>query len=249
MAHEGQTGIYFESDGHRLLGTLFVPRGEGPNPTAMLLHGLPGIEKNYDLAHVLRNRGWNSLIFHYRGCWGSQGDYTFATIPDDVRAALDYLTNGTHSEVDPAQIVLIGHSLGGWAAVLAAARDPRVRAAAVYGAVASPRRFQFTVAEADAEFTPWLQGVTSEELVAQWEALSDAHDPLEQVADVVPRPLLILHGEEDTVVPVSHAEALYKRAHEPKELVREPHAGHAWTWHRQNLRRRLLEWLDQLHLR
>ena len=86
MPHEGQTGVYFDSDGHRLLGTLWMAKGDDSKPTAIILHGLPGIEKNFDLALHLRDRGWNSLIFHHRGCWGSDGLYTFKTIPDDVVA-------------------------------------------------------------------------------------------------------------------------------------------------------------------
>ena len=69
--HEGIAGATFDSDGHRLIGTLYLARGEEPKPTVLLLHGCPGLEKNLDLAVLLRDRGWNSLVFHYRGCWGS----------------------------------------------------------------------------------------------------------------------------------------------------------------------------------
>ena len=131
MPHQGQAGVYFNSDGHRLLGTLFLARGDAPKPTAVILHGIPGIEKNYDLALALRDSGWNSLIFHYRGSWGSEGRYVLQTIPEDVRAALDDLGTGRYPQVDPHRLVLVGHSLSGWAAVLSAVADPRVRALAV----------------------------------------------------------------------------------------------------------------------
>ena len=89
--HEGITGVTFDSDGHRLVGTLYLARGEEPKPTALLLHGCPGLEKNLDLAATLRDRGWNALLFHYRGCWGSAGRYDLRTIPRDVTAAVGYL--------------------------------------------------------------------------------------------------------------------------------------------------------------
>lgn len=247
MTHEGQRGVYFDSDGHRLLGTLFVPQEAGPHPIALLLHGLPGIEKNYDLAHALRARGWCSLLFHYRGSWGSEGDFAFETIPDDVRAALDEVSSGKYPEVRSKQIVLIGHSLGGWASVLAGT-DPRVSGVAVYGTVASPTIFTFSVEEAEQEFAPWLHGVTAEQLVEEWNALGASHDPFERVASIAPRPLLILHGGEDPVVPPAHAEALAGRAHEPYEFEVVPAANHAWAWHRDTLQRRLFTWLDQLEL-
>jgi hypothetical protein len=41
----------------------------------LLLHGCPGLQQNGDLAVALRDRGWNALIFHYRGSWGSGGRY------------------------------------------------------------------------------------------------------------------------------------------------------------------------------
>ena len=50
MPHQGQIGVYFDSEGHRLLGTLFLARGDAPKPTAVILHGIPGVEKNHDLA-------------------------------------------------------------------------------------------------------------------------------------------------------------------------------------------------------
>ncbi len=49
--HEGITGVTFDSDGHRLLGTLqYLARGEEPKPAVLLLHGCPGLEQNLDLA-------------------------------------------------------------------------------------------------------------------------------------------------------------------------------------------------------
>jgi hypothetical protein len=42
--HEGLTGVTFDSGGHRLLGVLYLARGGQPSPTALLLHGCPGIE-------------------------------------------------------------------------------------------------------------------------------------------------------------------------------------------------------------
>jgi dipeptidyl aminopeptidase/acylaminoacyl peptidase len=248
MPHQGQTGVYFDSGGHRLLGTLFLARGDAPKPTAVILHGIPGIEKNYDLAHALRDGGWNSLLFHYRGSWGSGGHYVLRTIPTDVRAALDHLSSGRYPQVDPARLVLVGHSLGGWAAVLAAAGDPRVCAVAVCGAVTDPRALPFTAAGAAAEFTPWLQGLTPEGFLDQWQALDAAYAPIEQVARLAPRPLFILHGRADEVVPVSQAETLYARAGEPRLLSVHPEANHSFTWHRPWLRDQILGWLKHLDL-
>ena len=250
MTDEGQMGVHFDSDGNRLLGTLLLAKGDHPKPTAVLLHGCPGIEKNYDLAHALRDHGWNSLIFHYRGCWGSEGAYALRTIPADVRAALDGLGSGRYPRVDPDRLILIGHSFGGWAAVLAAAVDPRVRAVAVYGGVTDPRTLEFSTTSAidyaAAEFIPWLKGITAEEFVAQVEALGEDHYPVEQVWRIAPRPLLILHGGADDTVPPEQGQGLFDRAREPREFIMVPEANHAFSWHRPELRARILDWIDRL---
>jgi dipeptidyl aminopeptidase/acylaminoacyl peptidase len=248
IEHGGQAGVYFDSGGYRLLGTLFLAQGDEPKPTAVILHGVPGIEKNHDLAHALRDHGWNSLIFHYRGCWGSEGVYTLKTIPDDVRAALDHLSSGQHPHVDPEQLVLIGHSLGGWAAVLAAVADPRPRAVAVYGAFADPRCFEFSMDDIATEFTPWLKGITPEEFVTQVKALDEDYCPVEQVARIAPRPLLILHGGLDSDIPPQQGQALFERARGPREYILIPEANHAFSWHRPLLRRHILDWLDWLDI-
>jgi hypothetical protein len=192
------------------------------------------------------DREW--VLFHYRGCWGSEGAYVLRTIPDDVGAALDDLSSGLYPQVDPDRLVLVGHSLGGWAAVLAGAADPRVRAVAVYGAVSDPRSLPFTAADAADEFSPWLRGLTPESFAAQWAALGAEYAPVEQVARLAPRPLLTVHSRADEVVPVRQAEALFERTGEPRELVIHEEANHAFVWHRAWLRERILGWLGELDL-
>ena len=244
MAYEarpGQEGVYFDSDGHRLLGTVFLAEARGRRPTALLLHGTPGIEKNYDLAHDLRDAGWNALIFHYRGSWGSSGSYGLRTIPHDVVAALDYL--GSRDEVDPDRIAAVGHSLGGWAAVLSAARDERIRAVVAYGAVADPSTAPVTADDAASSFVPWLSGITAEAFEDQWTGLGPEYTPVEQVGSLAPRPLLVLHSAADDVIPLAQGEALYARAGEPRAIEVHRSADHAFSRHRGWLRERVLRFL------
>src|SRR2546421_10338284 len=123
--HDGITGVTFTSGGHRLLGTLYLARGDEPKPTALLLHGCPGLQQNGDLAVALRDRGWNALIFHYRGSWGSGGRYDLRTVPADVTAAVGHLSSGAYPPVDPPRLAGGGHTPGGAAAMLAAGHGPR----------------------------------------------------------------------------------------------------------------------------
>ena len=164
--HEGITGVDFDSDGHRLLGTLYLARGWAPKPPVLLLHGCPGLQQNADLAMALRDRGWNSLVFHYRGCWGSDGKYDLRTIPRDVRAAVDHLCGGGHPSVDPARLAVAGHSLGGWAAILAAAADPRLQAVAVCATAVDLGVIDLEAGQIDHEMTRFL-ATPPEEFIRQ----------------------------------------------------------------------------------
>ncbi len=113
--------------GDRILGTLYRAQGAGPHPTAIILHGFPGHEKNLDLAHTLRRGGMNALVFHYRGSWGSGGTFSFSNMLEDVKASIEHLRNEKDAlSVDPSRIFLIGHSMGGWAAMMTALKDPGI---------------------------------------------------------------------------------------------------------------------------
>jgi len=118
--------------GSRMNGLLFVAQGVGPHPTAILLHGLPGHGGLRDLAETIRRAGWNVLTFQYRGAWGSEGSFALAHVLDDVVAAVAFVRgpDGIAARGRPRQIVLIGHSMGGWAALVSAAKDPNIRSVA-----------------------------------------------------------------------------------------------------------------------
>ena len=136
-------------------------------------------------------------MFHYRGCWGSEGDFGFATAPDDACAVMDELCSGRYHQVDASGFVLVGHSFGGWVAVLAAARDERVKACAVYGAAVEFHAREYSPDVIEQWFSPWLRGMTAEKFNRERLALPGSHQPLQQVARIAPRPLLVIHGGQD----------------------------------------------------
>jgi uncharacterized protein len=241
--HEGITGVTFDSDGHRLLGTLYLARGSEPKPTALLLHGCPGLDQNADLAVALRDRGWNSLVFHYRGCWGSGGDYDLRTIPRDVRAAVDHLQGGGYPGVDPGRLAVAGHSLGGWAAVLAAAADPRLRAVAVYGAAVHLGALDLEPGQIEHEMTRFLATTPGEFIRQRDEAMAHLN-PVDAVRSISPRPLLVVHGTDDRWVPAEHARKLHAHAGQPSRYVEIDGANHDFAWHRGQLRELVAGWLD-----
>jgi uncharacterized protein len=240
---EGLTGVTFDSDGHRLVGVLYLARGEEPKPTVLLLHGCPGLEKNLDLAVRLRDRGWNALLFHYRGCWGSAGRYDLRTIPRDVTAAIDYLAGCPR--VDAGRIAVLGHSLGGWAALVTAAAEPRLQAVAVDGA--APRLDAVTELSPDQieeQFIRFL-ATTPEEFAGQLAVVAEQMDGLAAAAAIAPRPLLVVHGTADRWVPVARARELRERVGSSCCYVEVEGADHSFSWHRAELADLIVEWLSE----
>jgi len=71
---------------------------------------VPGVEKNLDFGYALRDVGWNVLYFHYRGCWGSEGVYSFDGLLDDVQAATEWATKQV--SIEKECLVLLGSSIG-----------------------------------------------------------------------------------------------------------------------------------------
>jgi dienelactone hydrolase len=130
----GMIPVALPTGGVRINGALYTAAGAGPHPTVVLFHGFPGNEQNLDLARAIQRAGWNVLTLHYRGSWGSPGDYSIGHCMEDGLAALAWLRDPTTAvapHVDARRIVDIGHSLGGMVAGYAAAHDADVAGAAL----------------------------------------------------------------------------------------------------------------------
>jgi pimeloyl-ACP methyl ester carboxylesterase len=125
------------SHGALMNALVYVAAGAGPHPAVILLHGFPGNERNLDLAQDMRRAGWDVLYFNYRGAWGTPGAFSFAHGIEDTAAALAYLRQpevARKLRLDTTRIVLVGHSMGGFMAVEAAAADPAIKAFATISA-------------------------------------------------------------------------------------------------------------------
>jgi len=137
-AHPAQiVQLSVPSHGAELYGAYYRAAGASAHATVLFLHGFPGFEQNEDLAQVARRAGFNALIFHYRGAWGSTGSYSFTHCIEDVQAVLAYLRTPAHAQrlgADPDRLVLVGHSVGGHLAGIVAAADPAVLGVAMISA-------------------------------------------------------------------------------------------------------------------
>lgn len=122
--------LFFESGGCKVYGTFFSAAGDGLHPTILLLVGFPGNEVNFDIAHMLRRKGYNVFTFYPRGCWGSEGNYSWQNLVDDGAAAINFLKTDFIKEkykVDDKKITLVGHSMGGFSALYNSIRFDEIK--------------------------------------------------------------------------------------------------------------------------
>jgi len=129
--------LHIPSGDVKINGVAYLAAGAGVHPTFVLLHGLPGNEKNLDLAQAVRRAGWNAITFNYRGSWGSPGDFRFAQNLQDADAVLAFLRDPVNSQalgIDTTHLALAGHSMGGWVTVLTAAHQHGLEGAVLISA-------------------------------------------------------------------------------------------------------------------
>lgn len=115
------------SGGCHLYGYLLTPdkRIPGPYPTVIMSHGFPGYTTNNDLELALMRMGCVVIHVNHRGAWGSEGNYLFTNLKDDLIAIAKWAHNlaiADQYQIDPKSIFLVGHSMGGQT-VLNAAKD------------------------------------------------------------------------------------------------------------------------------
>jgi fermentation-respiration switch protein FrsA (DUF1100 family) len=159
-----------------------------------------------DFFRALTNAGFGLLAIDYRGYGASGGSPSEEGFYLDARAAMDYAVSKLHLPLN--RIVLYGESIGTGVAVEMATEYP---AAAIV--LQSP----YTSIEALAKTRfPWLPVHF---------LLIDRFDSLSKISHVH-MPLLLLHGETDTIVPVEYGRSLFAHANEPKQAVYFPARGH-----------------------
>jgi pimeloyl-ACP methyl ester carboxylesterase len=126
-APAGSAELFIPSGNSLIAGFIYKPNGAQKHPTLLLLHGYPGNERNLDLAQEVRAHGWNVIYFDYRGSWGSGGKFSFKNCVEDVVNVVSFCNKYADSlRIDTSNIVLFGHSMGGWVCLKALAQLPSV---------------------------------------------------------------------------------------------------------------------------
>ncbi|HUO79635.1 MAG TPA: alpha/beta fold hydrolase [Steroidobacteraceae bacterium] len=246
------TVLHIPSHGLLINGIVYSPPGAGPHPTLVICHGLPGNEKNLDLAQAVRRAGWNAVTFNYRGSWGSPGVFRFAQNPEDAAAVLAYLRepgNATRLGVDPARIVLAGHSMGGWVTALTAARDHGLRGAVLISAADLGRideRGHAAAVAAMADDMESLAGVSAESMADELHAHAQEFRLAGAAAGLAPLPLLALTSDDGLAAHTDALVAAIRAAGGTRVTSEHAATDHGWSDHRIALESTILRWLAAL---
>jgi len=237
------------SHGSRLNAVFYLASGCGPHSTVLLMHGLPGNEKNLDLAYAVRRAGWNVLIPHYRGSWGSTGTFSFANAIEDTQAAIQFLREAQNVKkyrIDPKKIVLVGHSMGGFMVSYAAAHDPEIAGLVMISALnignAHPPVTQRT--ESLIAASPRLAGTTPAGLLAEEKENAAKWNYLDYVEVLKTRPVLVLESNDRNLADNKAMAQALKKAGNSRVTEIYIDTDHTFSDHRIALQIAVLQWLE-----
>jgi uncharacterized protein len=250
------------SHGSLLNAFVYVAAGVGPHPAVVLLHGFPGNERNLDLAQDIRRAGWDVLFLDFRGSWGTPGEYSFTHSIEDTAAAVAYLRQpevATSLRLDPARIVLLGHSMGGFLALQGGAADPTIlgigmiSAADIGGRIPDPLPQEqeakviagMSAAYAKEGMAP-LAGCTPESLARETVANAAHFRFLSKVEAVKSRPVLIVTSDDGLAAANEALAAALEKAGDRRVTAVHLDADHAYSDERQALSAAVLKWLATL---
>jgi uncharacterized protein len=248
----GMSVLHIPTHGVLINGLLYSPSGAGPHPTLVICHGLPGNEKNLDLAQAVRRAGWNAVTFNYRGSWGSPGSFRFVQNPQDAEAVLTYLrdpANAAKLGVDPKRIAIAGHSMGGWVVAHTASRDPNLMGAILIsmgdmGLIGTAPRAQAIKVMADDMET--LADVTAESMADEVIAHSKEFLSIGTAPGLAKIPVLTISSNDGLKSQTDPLVAAIKAKGGKVESVHMD-TDHSYSDHRIALENAVITWLAGLH--
>jgi pimeloyl-ACP methyl ester carboxylesterase len=231
--------------------------GSEAKPTLLLLHGLPGNERNLDLAQAVRRSGWNVLTFTYRGAWGSPGAFSIAHAVEDAAAAMAYLQQpnvAAKYRVDTDRIVVGGHSMGAFAAAQYAATHNDAAAVLLIDAWnvgadgVSVRGDEAKRAELVAQFDDLgnsLVGADAQSLANEVEHSPEAWNLLTLAPALKRYPVLLVWADRGIADQNQTLAAAIRKAGAKQLTTTHFPSDHAFSDHRIALSRAVVAWLER----
>jgi len=235
MAEQNYSRVHFPGGGAtQLSGVLHEAPASDPS-TVLLTHCFTCSKDYRVIVHIARQlsaEGFRVLRFDFAGSGESQGDFsetTLATNVSDLMAADAWLAARSLKAS-----ALLGHSLGGVAAILAAHLLPEVKAV---GVIASPSSSTHLLELLPALESPEFSTLGSAEVTIGGRRVRITRDfveelkrhSLEESTAGLGRPFLVVHGTDDRTVPISEGERLFSFARQPKSFFAVPGSDHLFS--------------------
>ncbi len=222
---------FTNSAGYELSGRLELPVNSKPHNYAVFAHCFT-CSKNFsatkNISRALTTAGYGVLRFDFTGLGDSEGDFedtNFSGNVEDLLAAIDYLAQ--HYE---APTLLIGHSLGGAAAIYASAKANSIKALATIGTPSDTKHVKHLFKEELKEIQDHGEAevqLSGRPFKIKNQFLQDLNE--QKVSKTLKdsrKPVLIAHSPQDDTVGIHHAEKLYHAAMHPKSFVSLDGADH-----------------------
>lgn len=237
--------------GGHLSGVLHRPEGTARG-SVLLAHCFTCSKDVHTMTRLstgLAEAGYAAMRFDFTGLGASGGEFSESTVSTDVGDVVRAATTLIERGYGPCG--LLGHSLGGAAALLAAQRLKTVRSLAVLGAPSTPAHVEALLTAAVDEIRREGEAVVDiggRPFPISKRFLDDlaGHDQAAQVGQLG-RPLLVMHAVDDTIVPVEEGEANFAAARQPKAFVPLLDTDHLLTSRKAAAVavHTLVDWLDQ----
>jgi putative redox protein len=221
-------------EGLKLQAYLELPANQKPNYYAIFAHCFTctsTLSAVKNISRALTNYGFGVVRFDFTGLGRSEGEFAdshFSANVDDLLAVNDYL-----KEEFEAPSLLVGHSLGGAAVIVAASKLENIKAVATIGAPATvdhvTRLFSHKMDEVKEKGNIEVNiGGRPFKINQKFVDDFDKTD-LPEITKNLRKPLLIMHAPFDNIVGIENAEKLYKNAHHPKSFISLDQADHLLT--------------------
>lgn len=231
--------IYFPSfENKKLHGWWIESKTKPSKGTIVFFHGnAENLTSHFMQLSWLPQHGYNYFIFDYPGFGESEGKANIANV---VRSGFDAI-RWVHKNKDSSPLIIYGQSAGGIAALRAALELKKeipirliIHDSSFYS-YQKIARYKLS--------TTWLTWVFQP---LAYVLISDEWAP-KNFKDIAPTPILLIHGQKDTIVEPHWSEELFQQLDEPKEIWRVENSQHIQTYWRENgiYRQRLLEYFEK----
>jgi len=236
--------VYIETADNIKLHGWFLHAQKESNETAkttvVLLHGnAENISTHIGAVYWLPKEGFNVFLYDYRGYGKSEGELSIESAISDVAKVINHLTK--RDDVDKSKLIIFGQSLGAAIAANAVAKYQT--------------KYNISALVLESGFSDFRK-IAKEKLNESWLTwalqwplsltITNNYSPAKALSHISDLPILIIHGDNDKVIPLKHGKRLYDSASQPKDIWIVPDGLHTNTTTKTNYRIKLINYFNNV---